>query len=65
MIDEGIRGLIVHQKTSNEIRNAAIANGLITLRQDGWMRILDGVTTVDEVLRVARKVEFAYKPVSV
>jgi type II secretory ATPase GspE/PulE/Tfp pilus assembly ATPase PilB-like protein len=65
VVDETLRGLIVRLKTSNEIRNAAITNGLITLRQDGWVRVLDGVTTVDEVLRVARKIDFAYKPTSI
>lgn len=55
MIDDAVRSLIVHQKPANEIRNVAVANGLMTLRQNGWIRVLDGLTSVEEVLRVARK----------
>ncbi len=39
-----------------EIRDAAIANGMITLREDGKRKVLDGITTADEVLRVTTNV---------
>jgi len=57
ILDDDIRSLIVHQRPSNEIRRTAIEHGLVTLRNDGWNRVLDGITTVDEVMRVARKVD--------
>ena len=57
MLNDDIRSLIVHQRPSNEIKKMAIQNGLVTLRRDGWGRVMEGVTTVDEVVRVARKVE--------
>jgi len=60
VMNEKIRDMVVHKRPSNEIRHEAIRNGLITLRQDGWNRALAGVTTVEEVVRVARKTETAF-----
>ncbi len=34
------------------IRNQAIKEGMITLRQDGWRKVNQGITTIDEVARV-------------
>jgi type II secretory ATPase GspE/PulE/Tfp pilus assembly ATPase PilB-like protein len=36
------------------IKQAAIDAGMLTLRADGWRKVLDGITTVDEVLRVSK-----------
>ena len=40
-------------RSSNEkIKDVAISKGLMTLRQDGWRKVRDGVTTISEVLKV-------------
>jgi len=57
ILNDILRGLVVHQRPSNEIKAKAIEHGMVTLRTDGWGRVLDGITTVDEVLRVARKAD--------
>ena len=57
ILDDALRGLIVHQRPSNEIRDQAVKAGMITLRRAGWGRVLEGVTTIEEVIRVARKME--------
>ncbi|MBM4149101.1 MAG: type II/IV secretion system protein [Lentisphaerae bacterium] len=57
LMNDRLRGLIVRQRPSNEIKHAAVEQGLVTLRQDGWSRVLSGMTTVEEVVRVARKSE--------
>ena len=57
LLHDAIRSMIVHQRPSNEIKRTAMENGLVTLRRDGWTRVLDGMTTIDEVLRVARKTD--------
>jgi type II secretory ATPase GspE/PulE/Tfp pilus assembly ATPase PilB-like protein len=62
ILNDLLRSLIVHQRPSNEIKNAAIQSGLVTLRRDGWIRAITGMTTVDEVVRVARKTETAGAP---
>ncbi len=52
-IDEGIQNLVLKRATSAEIQKAAVANGMVTMRQDGYLKALAGLTTLDEVNRVA------------
>jgi type IV pilus assembly protein PilB len=33
------------------LRDAAIEEGMLTLRMDGWLKVLKGVTTLDQVIR--------------
>jgi type II secretory ATPase GspE/PulE/Tfp pilus assembly ATPase PilB-like protein len=33
------------------IRDAAIEDGMLTLRMDGWLKVLKGVTTLEQVIR--------------
>src|SRR5262245_45141935 len=47
-----IRDLIMRNADVSEIREAARSQGMKTLRQNGLDKVLDGITTVDEVLRV-------------
>ncbi len=51
---EDIRRLAHDRASSWAINEAAIAGGMTTLRSDGWCKVLDGRTTVDEVARVTR-----------
>jgi type IV pilus assembly protein PilB len=52
-VSEAIQGLIMKQATSSEIEKAALAEGMINMRQDGYLKALDGRTTLAEVNRVA------------
>ena len=54
-IFEDARSLILRRASSREIRRLAIDMGMVTLRQDGWVRAVEGVTTIDEVLRVTQE----------
>jgi type II secretion system protein E len=47
-----IRELVVQRVNANVIRLEALKAGMITLRQDGWRKVLSGITTIDEVARV-------------
>jgi general secretion pathway protein E/type IV pilus assembly protein PilB len=49
---DDIRELVTQRVNAVVIRNLALKNGMITLRQDGWRKVLNGTTTVDEVARV-------------
>jgi len=49
---EEIAELIVRRASAGQIREAAIASGMITLREDGIDKIMNGITTVEEVTRV-------------
>ncbi len=52
-ITEDIQDLIIKRATSAEIQDAAKAQGMITMRQDGYLKALGGKTTLNEVNRVA------------
>lgn len=52
-MSETIQDLIVKRSTSAEIQRQAIAEGMVTMRQDGYLKALQGLTTLDEVNRVA------------
>ncbi len=49
---DAIREMVVQRVNAAAIRREALKNGMITLRQDGWRKVLMGITTVDEVARV-------------
>lgn len=51
-VTEDIERLAVQRASSAEIGRVAIAQGMSTLRQDGWAKALLGLTSVDEILRV-------------
>lgn len=52
-VTEEIQQLIVARSTSAEIQRKAIEQGMITMRQDGYLKALQGITTLEEVNRVA------------
>jgi type IV pilus assembly protein PilB len=52
-ISDAIQALIMKQATSNEIERAAKKEGMITMREDGYLKALDGRTTLNEINRVA------------
>ncbi len=54
-ISEKIGRMILARETSQIIATEAIAEGMITMKQDGYLKVLEGITTVEEVLRVAEE----------
>ncbi|CAN5155753.1 ATPase, T2SS/T4P/T4SS family [soil metagenome] len=52
-ITEEIQQLIIKRATASEIQKVAQKQGMVTMRQDGYLKALDGLTTLDEVNRVA------------
>lgn len=52
-VTDEIQNLIVRRATSSEIQKQAIAQGMITMREDGYLKALTGITTLEEVNRVA------------
>jgi len=51
-MNEEIAELVVRRASAGQIREAAIASGMTTLREDGIDKVLDGITTVEEITRV-------------
>jgi len=54
VINQRLRQLIVRKATGSELKNQATHNGMLTLREDGWRRVLAGQTTIEEILRVTQ-----------
>lgn len=52
--DEGVRQLCIERGSAVQIQAYGLRNGLITLRQDGWQKVIQGMTTVDEVARITK-----------
>ena len=53
VITENIRDLISKNVTTGKLREAAISEGMCQLRKDGIKKVCEGLTTIDEILRVA------------
>ena len=51
-MNEEIADLVVRRAPVADIRDAAKANGMKELREDGLIKVLEGMTTPDEVMRV-------------
>jgi type II secretory ATPase GspE/PulE/Tfp pilus assembly ATPase PilB-like protein len=49
----GLRALILKNASNDEIKQKAQSEGMVTLRADGIQKALMGLTTVEEVMRVA------------
>ena len=53
VVDEDIQKTIISHSTANEIMRLAKSKGTVTMRQDGFLKALSGITTLEEVNRVA------------
>ncbi len=53
--DEKIKDLTMTKASSGEIRKQARSQGMIALKEDGLLKVKQGITTVEEVLRVTRE----------
>jgi type II secretory ATPase GspE/PulE/Tfp pilus assembly ATPase PilB-like protein len=51
-MSEGVSKLIVERASGAQIKRQAITEGMLTMSQDGLLKVLQGVTSIDEVLRV-------------
>ncbi len=54
VVDDNIKRLVLKTSDATQINELAIKQGMITLRQDGIQKVMAGVTTTEEVLRVTR-----------
>lgn len=53
-VTEKISRLIVGKTSAKEVEKMATEEGMVTMIQDGYIKVLEGITTIEEVLRVAR-----------
>lgn len=52
-VSDPIQQLIIKRATAGEVQKVAVKEGMITMRQDGYLKALTGLTTIEEVNRVA------------
>jgi type II secretory ATPase GspE/PulE/Tfp pilus assembly ATPase PilB-like protein len=53
-VSEKISRLILERKSASDIEKVARDEGMVTMKQDGYLKVLEGITTLEEVLRVAQ-----------
>ncbi len=57
LVDSNIRQMIFENKSTQVIREYAMKSGMTSLFRDGIQKVLDGITTFEEVYRVAKKTQ--------
>jgi general secretion pathway protein E len=55
ILDDSIKNLILQTSDANAIKRLAVEQGMISLRRDGSQKVLDGMTTIEEVFRVTQQ----------
>jgi general secretion pathway protein E len=55
VVNEEIRSLIMKRSDSNLIKKAATKRGMLTLRQDGVRKVINQITTTEEMVRVTQE----------
>jgi len=55
ILNEKIGRLILERETSEALERQAIEDGMVTMKQDGYLKVVEGITTIEEVLRVAQE----------
>jgi type IV pilus assembly protein PilB len=54
-ITEKISRLVMEQATAGDLEKQAKSNGMLTMVEDGYLKSLEGITTIEEVMRVSRE----------
>ncbi len=55
VLNDSLKSLILKTHDSNQIKSMALEHGIITLHHDGIQKVLNGITTMEEVLRVTQQ----------
>lgn len=58
VVSQEIEGLIYNNPTEIDLKNAARAQGMVWLQEDGMLKVLKGITTIEEVERLTGKLEW-------
>ncbi len=57
VVTDAIRQLVIQRASSSVVKAEAMKRGMRTLRDDGWLKVLKGITTIEEVIRVSEDEE--------
>lgn len=58
VMSEKIREMTLSNASASQLKRAAMSLGMKTLREDGWRKVVRGITTIDEVMRMTMEDEF-------
>lgn len=56
-VDEEMEKYIITSPTTTELQEKAIAKGMLTMGQDGILRVMEGITTIEEVARISDEID--------
>ena len=51
-VDEDIETAVIKRQNATQIRDLSLSKGMKTLREDGWHKVFEGITSVKEIMRV-------------
>ncbi len=60
LLDEEIQDMVAAHAGTSELRKAAMERGMHSLRQDGWVKVSQGSTSIDEIQRITSTAEISY-----
>jgi len=55
LVTEPMESLVISRSSTTEIKQQALKDGMCTLRDDGWAKVMNGTTCIEEVLRVTEE----------
>ena len=53
-VSEKVARLVIERAAAIDIEKIAVTEGMVTMKQDGYLKVVEGMTTIEEVLRVAQ-----------
>jgi general secretion pathway protein E/type IV pilus assembly protein PilB len=60
LVDEEMQDLISAHTTNTELRRVARQRGMLTLRENGWEKVSQGLTSIDEISRITGAMQISY-----
>ncbi|MGN0879408.1 MAG: GspE/PulE family protein [Oligosphaeraceae bacterium] len=60
LLDEELQDMVAAHAGTSELRKAAMERGMRSLRQDGWEKVQDGATSVEEIQRITSTYQISY-----
>lgn len=55
LVDDGIRQAIIERKAADTIQEMSVEKGMVTMLADGFLKVAEGITTIEEMLRVVKE----------
>ena len=55
LMDDEIKSTILRTSDANAIKKLGVEHGMLTLRMDGARKVLEGITTIEEIFRVTEQ----------